>query len=158
MSCFDKVWWKLEGILDKSFVAGALLMDLSKAFDCIRHDLLVAKLHAYGITLNTANFIYSFLKHQKQNVKIHVCSSFQTSLWRVPKGPVLGPILFNIFLNDLLVVLKKLQLYNIADYNTISAEGDNTDDLLKMLKEESESPAKLFRENNMILNRKNFKQ
>ena len=133
----------MEGILDKSFVAGALLMDLSKAFDCIRHDLLVAKLHAYGITLNTANFIYSFLKHQKQNVKIHdVCSSFQTSLSRVPKGPVLGPILFNIFLNDLLVVLKKLQLYNIADYNTISAEGNSTDDLLKMLKEESESAAK----------------
>ena len=70
---------------------------------------------------------------------------------------MLGPILFNIFLNDLLAVLKKSQLYNFADDNTISAEANSTDDLLKILKENQESPVKWFRENNMIVNPDKFK-
>ena len=70
---------------------------------------------------------------------------------------MLGPILFNILLNDLLAVLKKSQLYNFADDNTISAEANSTDDLLKILKENQESPVKWFRENNMIVNPDKFK-
>ena len=53
------------------FVVGTLLMDLSKAFDCIPHDLLVAKLYTNRISLNTVTFIDSYLKCGKQNVKIH---------------------------------------------------------------------------------------
>ena len=76
--------WKES--FDKGFVTGAALIDLSKAFDCIPHDLLVAKLHSYGISLNAATFIYSYLKRRKQNVKIHdVFSSFQTLLSKVPQ-------------------------------------------------------------------------
>ena len=132
-------------------------MDLSKAFDCIPHDLLIAKLHAYGISLNAATFIYSYLKRRKQNVRIHdVFSSFQTLLSGVPQGSVLGPILFNIFLNDLLAVLSKSQLYNFADDNTISAEASNIDSLLKILKEESESAVKWFKDNSMIVNPDKF--
>ena len=112
--------WKES--LHKGFVTGALLMDLSKAFDCISHDLLFTKLHAYGISLNAGTFIYSYLKHRKQNVKINdVFSCFPTLLSGVRQGAVLGPILFNLLLNDLLAVLKKSQLYNFADDNTISA-------------------------------------
>ena len=67
-----------------------------------------------------------------------------------------GPILFHIFFNDLLAVLKKSQLYNFADDNTISAKANSTDDLLKILKEESESAVKWFRENNIIVNPDKF--
>ena len=143
--------------LDKNFVTGAVLMDLSKAFDCIPHDLLIAKLHAYGISLNAATFIYSYLKRRKQSVKIDdVFSSFQTLLSGVPQGSVLGPILFNIFLNDLLHILTKSQLYNFADDNTISAKANNVEDLLKILQEEPELAMKWFRDNNMIVNPDKF--
>ena len=105
--------------LDKRFVTGALLTDLSKTFHCIPHDLLVVKLHAYGISLNATTFIYSYFKRRKQNVEIHhVFSSYQTFLSGVSQGSLLGKILFNIFFNDPLAVLKKPQLYNFADDNT----------------------------------------
>ena len=64
----------------------------------------------------------------------NIFSSFQTLLSGVPQGSILGPLLFDIFLNDLLRVLKKSQLYNFADDNTISAVSESTDDLLITLK------------------------
>ena len=59
---------------------------------------------------------------------------------------MLGPILFNIFLNDLLALLKKSQVYKFADDNSISAEGNSADYILKILKEKPESAVKWFRE------------
>ena len=68
-------------------------MDLSQAFDCIPHDLLIAKRHAYGFILKTATFIYSYLKRRKEKVKVdNVLSDFLTLLLGVPQGSILGPI------------------------------------------------------------------
>ena len=68
-------------------------MDMSKAFDCIPHDLLIAKLQVYGFSLKTVTFIYSYLKRRKQRVKVNnVLSDFPTLLSRVPQGSILGPI------------------------------------------------------------------
>ena len=61
--------WK-QSLDNKKFV-GAVLMDLSKAFDCIPHDLLIAKMHAYGFSKDALTFFYSYLKRRKQNVKIN---------------------------------------------------------------------------------------
>ena len=57
--------------LDNNNVVGAILTDLSKAFDCIPHDLLVAKLDAYGFNRDTVAYIYSYLKNRKQCVRIN---------------------------------------------------------------------------------------
>ena len=85
--------WKTK--LDENLFTGTVLMDLSKAFDCIPHDLLIAKLHAYGLSFDKVTFLNSYLKDRKQNVKINnIFSAFQNILSDVPQGSILGPILF----------------------------------------------------------------
>ena len=79
-------------------------------------------MHTYGFNLNSLTFFYSYLKHCKQNVKIkNTCSTFQILLHGVPQGSILGHILFNIFINDLLMSTKNSELLNFADDNTITS-------------------------------------
>ena len=95
-------------------------MDLLKVFDCIPHVLLIIKLYAYGFSVETTLFFYSYLKRRGQRVKIDtILSSLQVLISGVLQGSILDPILF-IFLNNLLQVLKNYHIYNLADDNTIS--------------------------------------
>ena len=126
-------------------------------FDCIPHNLLLAKLHAYGLDFDIVRFLYNYLKNKKQSVKIDNTSSFlRTVLSSVPQSSILGPILFNIFINDLLLCLKKSDLHNFADDNTIAVTCKNLNDLLRTLEKESESAVDWFRNNNMIANPDKF--
>ena len=96
-----------KAALDSNLFTGAVLMDLLKAFDCILHDLLIAKLYAYGFSFETLTFLNSYLRNRKQCVKINnICSDFLKILSGVPQGSILVLILFNIFLNYLFLCLK----------------------------------------------------
>ena len=78
---------------------GALLTDLSKAFDCIDHKLLIAKLYEYDISSSALNTISSYLKHKTQRTKIKDCfSTRSTNEYDVPQESILGPLLFLILI------------------------------------------------------------
>ena len=100
---------------------GAVLMDLSKIFDCIPHDLIIAKLAANGIERQTLRPIYSYLKDGKQCVKIYTYSDYNEIISGVQQGSILEPILFNLSISYLFLFIQIDSMLNFADDNTLSA-------------------------------------
>ena len=119
--------WK--SAIDNKKIIAALSTDLSKAFGCLQHDLIIAKLHAYCFDMQALKLIYSYLSNRIQSVKVKdACSSTSTVLSGVPQGSLLGVILFNIQFNDIFYITDESGLYNFADDNNLSAIGDTVEE------------------------------
>ena len=114
---------KLRESLDSAGGA-ALLTDLSKAFDCLPHGLLIVKLHAYGIKKGSLNLLFSYLKNRKYIVRLNnTYNEWIDVLFGVPQGSILRPLSFNIFLCDLFLFLHDILVENYADDNTLYCTG-----------------------------------
>ena len=143
--------------LGKNFIVGAVLMDLSKAFETSPHDLTIAKLAAYGFKRETLRLIYSYLKGRKQCVKINnTYSDYNEIISGIPQGSILGPVFFNLSINDLYFFIEKASMHNFADDNTLSAWGEKVSKSIDTLESESYIAIDWFTKNEIVINPDKF--
>ena len=145
--------WKRS--IDRDKVSGALIRDLSKAFDCLNHDPMVAKLNAYGFSLPVSRLIHDYLLNRKQRTSINNSySTWMEIVFGVSQGSILGPLLFIIFLADLFFIVNSIDIANYADGNMSFTTANDIDSLIASLEEASRSLFSWF-DNNLITSNAN---
>ena len=118
--CLINMHEKWKNTLDIGGFVCAIFMDLSKAFGRMNQDLSIAKLGAYGFQKDALSLIKSYLTKRRQRVRLNSnFSAWERIISGVLQGSILGPLLFNIFLNDLFLFIENLDLSNYADDNTL---------------------------------------
>ena len=132
-------------------------MDLSKEYDCIPHDLLIAKLECYGIDKIGLSLILDYLSRRKQRTKIGSSySSWYDIIRGVPQGSILGPLLFNIYINDLFFVVKLSEVCNFADENTLYSSNKELELVFRNLKSDLNNVLAWFNNNSLKANPRKF--
>ena len=114
-------------------------MDLSKAFDCVPQDLLLAKLVAYGIDNKLIPYVN--LSNRKKCVCINnILSEFNKVIFGVPQSSIVGPNLFNCFFNDFYNFIKNANPHNFANDNMLTTFAQNVPTLISVLESDSNIP------------------
>ena len=122
---------KMETVTRSQKVSGPLLPDLSKAFDCILHEILIAKLAAYGFDYNCLQILKSYLSNRKQRTKINdAYSKYFEILFGVQQGSISGSLLFNIYICDMFYDINDCDIASYADDNTPYVSSSNLDALI----------------------------
>ena len=143
---------KWKSALDKRENICVLSIDL---FDTINHDLLLAKLKAYGVSINALDLMCSYLKNRQQSVQINNnFSSVKKVHAGVPQGSIDGPLLFNLFIYDSVLFLTDTFLSNYADDNNLYSIGKDRNIIKNLLRKDFRVLTEWFFENYILENSK----
>ena len=140
--------------LDKNLFSIGVFLDLSKAFDTVNHEILLAKLKYYGVNKLTHSWIADYLKGRKQFISYgnNISTTFEEVICGVPQGSILGPLLFLIFINDIIKSLKYTKPIMFADDTNLIHSHPDIKILFKQVNEDLEAIDKWFKANKISLN------
>ena len=144
---------KLREIQDNKGVFAAVFTDLSEAFHCISHELLITKLNAYGFDIESLNFILACFTNRKQKTKVgYSFSDFLNIFFGVPQGSILFPLLFIIYICDLFMEYDAIEFAGYPDDTTPYTYGQSFDEIIEKLETDMSNICELFHHNGFKVN------
>lgn len=151
-----KVTNDIKLAMDKGSITLLSLLDLSKAFDCVQHELLIVKLKYLGFSESACRWLQSYLSNRHFRVYCHelLSSDWDTFITGVPQGSVLGPLLFNLYLYDVTKAINHSNFHIYADdvqlyTHTPTYQLSNT---VTLMSEDITNLLKYFKAHNLVLN------
>ena len=152
MTALLTIYDKWARSVNEKKLVGVLCMDLTAAFDLVSKEILVEKLRAYGAGIRTQQWIDSYMKDRKQYVTVNTSRSrIKAVKWGVPQGSRLGPLLFLIFVNDMMNMVEHGSCEMYADDSAITVTGDNTTEIKMKLETNAKKITQWLEENSLML-------
>ena len=144
---------KISNAVENNETTIGIFLDLSKAFDTIDHNILVHKLENYGFRGNVLEWFKDYLMNRKQYVYYNSCkSNYESITCGVPQGSILGPLLFILYVNDILNTSTILEFVLFADDTTITYSHNNIVSKIDLINNELREVNNWFRANKLSVN------